>query len=99
MGKLTVLFLTLGVRPGSIGLGFIQSLGTDDHRLSKMAQQVKDVLPHVPLNIIIKELGMILFQFTFTFFDSVAATLLCPFLNLSCTCTCLVNTYSKNQLR
>ncbi|AWP12470.1 putative ancient ubiquitous protein 1 isoform 2 [Scophthalmus maximus] len=46
------------VRPGSIGLGFmVQSLGTDDHRIAKMAQQVKDVLPHVPLNIIAKDLA------------------------------------------
>ncbi|KAG7223583.1 hypothetical protein INR49_028476 [Caranx melampygus] len=48
---------TASVRPGSIGLGFIQSFGTDDHRISKMAQQVKDVLPHVPLNVIIKDLA------------------------------------------
>lgn len=33
------------------------SLGTDDHRIAKMAQQVKDVLPHVPLNVITKDLG------------------------------------------
>lgn len=47
-----------GVRPPSIGLGFmVQSLGTDDHRMAKMAQQVKDVLPHVPLNVITKDLG------------------------------------------
>ncbi len=53
-----VLLLTLGVRPASIGLGFmVQSLGTDDHRIAKMAQQVKDVLPHVPLNVITKDLG------------------------------------------
>ncbi|XP_029297256.1 lipid droplet-regulating VLDL assembly factor AUP1 [Cottoperca gobio] len=46
------------VRPGSIGLGFmVQSLGTDDHRIAKMAQQVKDVLPHVPLNVIAKDLA------------------------------------------
>uniref|UniRef100_A0A8C3ABF5 Lipid droplet-regulating VLDL assembly factor AUP1 n=1 Tax=Cyclopterus lumpus TaxID=8103 RepID=A0A8C3ABF5_CYCLU len=46
------------VRPGSIGLGFmVQSLGTDDHRITKMAQQVKDVLPHVPLNVIAKDLA------------------------------------------
>lgn len=46
------------VRPASIGLGFmVQSLGTDDHRIAKMAQQVKDVLPHVPLNIIMKDLA------------------------------------------
>ncbi|XP_055015060.1 lipid droplet-regulating VLDL assembly factor AUP1 isoform X2 [Boleophthalmus pectinirostris] len=45
------------VRPGSIGLGFIQSLGTDERRLAKMAQQVKDVLPHVPLSIITKDLA------------------------------------------
>ncbi|XP_072296014.1 lipid droplet-regulating VLDL assembly factor AUP1 [Eucyclogobius newberryi] len=45
------------VRPGSIGLGFIQSLGTDERRLAKMAQQVKDVLPHVPLNVITKDLA------------------------------------------
>ncbi|XP_068182317.1 lipid droplet-regulating VLDL assembly factor AUP1 [Antennarius striatus] len=46
------------VRPSSIGLGFmVQSLGTDEHRIAKMAQQVKDVLPHVPLNVITKELA------------------------------------------
>lgn len=45
------------VRPGPIGLGFIQSLGTDERRLAKMAQQVKDVLPHVPLNVIMKDLA------------------------------------------
>lgn len=39
-------------------LGFkVQSLTTDDHRLAKMATQVKDVLPHVPLNVITKDLG------------------------------------------
>ncbi|XP_029368339.1 lipid droplet-regulating VLDL assembly factor AUP1 isoform X1 [Echeneis naucrates] len=54
----TSLFLTLGVRPSSIGLGFmVQSLGTDDRRIAKMAQQVKDVLPHVPLNVIAKDLA------------------------------------------
>ncbi|XP_073343320.1 lipid droplet-regulating VLDL assembly factor AUP1 [Pagrus major] len=47
-----------GVRPPSIGLGFmVQSLGADDHRIAKMAQQVKDVLPHVPLNVITKDLA------------------------------------------
>ncbi|XP_004073612.1 ancient ubiquitous protein 1 [Oryzias latipes] len=47
-----------GVAPGSIGLGFmVQSLGTDDPRLAKMAQQVKDVLPHVPLSVITKDLA------------------------------------------
>lgn len=45
------------IRPGSIGLGFIQSLGTDERRLSKMAQQVKDVLPHIPLNVITVDLA------------------------------------------
>lgn len=41
-----------------IGLGFmVQSLGTDDHRIDKMAQQVKDVLPHVPLSVIKKDLA------------------------------------------
>ncbi|TNN65544.1 Ancient ubiquitous protein 1 [Liparis tanakae] len=46
------------VRPGSMGLGFmVQSLGTDDHRIARMAQQVKDVLPHVPLNVIAKDLA------------------------------------------
>ncbi|XP_047441712.1 lipid droplet-regulating VLDL assembly factor AUP1 [Mugil cephalus] len=46
------------VTPGSIGLGFmVQSLGTDDRRIAKMAQQVKDVLPHVPLNVIAKDLA------------------------------------------
>ncbi|XP_034037737.1 ancient ubiquitous protein 1 [Thalassophryne amazonica] len=42
-------------RSGSLGF-MVQSLGTDDHRIAKMAQQVKDVLPHVPLNIITKDL-------------------------------------------
>ncbi|XP_074530293.1 lipid droplet-regulating VLDL assembly factor AUP1 [Halichoeres trimaculatus] len=46
------------VRPASIGLGFmVQSLGTDDRQIAKMAQQVKDVLPHVPLNVITKDLA------------------------------------------
>ncbi|XP_056295269.1 lipid droplet-regulating VLDL assembly factor AUP1 [Pseudoliparis swirei] len=46
------------VRPGSIGLGFmVQSLGTDAHRIARMAQQVKDVLPHVLLNVIAKDLA------------------------------------------
>ncbi|XP_070693315.1 lipid droplet-regulating VLDL assembly factor AUP1 [Pempheris klunzingeri] len=46
------------VRPASLGLGFmVQSLGTDDRRIAKMAQQVKDVLPHVPLNVIVKDLA------------------------------------------
>ncbi|KAG7518812.1 ancient ubiquitous protein 1 [Solea senegalensis] len=52
----TVPQTSTGVRPGSVGLGFMaQSLGTDD-RITKMAQQVKDVLPHVPLNVITKDL-------------------------------------------
>ncbi|XP_055368252.1 lipid droplet-regulating VLDL assembly factor AUP1 isoform X2 [Betta splendens] len=47
-----------GVRPGSIGLGFmVHNLGTDDHTIAKMAQQVKDVLPHIPLNVITKDLA------------------------------------------
>lgn len=55
---LAVLHLSPGVRPASIGLGFkVQGLATDDHRLAKMAQQVKDVLPHVPLNVITRDLG------------------------------------------
>ncbi|KAM9850243.1 LOW QUALITY PROTEIN: lipid droplet-regulating VLDL assembly factor AUP1 [Aulostomus maculatus] len=46
------------VRPGSLGLGFmVHSLGTDEHRVAKMAQQVKDVLPHVPLNVIAQDLA------------------------------------------
>ncbi|TNM99084.1 lipid droplet-regulating VLDL assembly factor AUP1 [Takifugu flavidus] len=41
-----------------VRLGFkVQSLTTDDHRLAKMATQVKDVLPHVPLNVITKDLA------------------------------------------
>lgn len=51
-----------GAAHGSVGLGFmVQSLGADDHRIAKMAQQVKDVLPHVPLNVITKDLGRALF--------------------------------------
>uniref|UniRef100_A0A3Q4B4X3 Lipid droplet-regulating VLDL assembly factor AUP1 n=1 Tax=Mola mola TaxID=94237 RepID=A0A3Q4B4X3_MOLML len=54
---LAILHLSPGVRPASIGLGFkVQGLATDDHRLAKMAQQVKDVLPHVPLNVITRDL-------------------------------------------
>lgn len=45
------------LRQGPIGLGFIQSLGTDERRLTRMAQQVKDVLPHVPLNVITVDLA------------------------------------------
>uniref|UniRef100_UPI003AAC9365 lipid droplet-regulating VLDL assembly factor AUP1 isoform X2 n=1 Tax=Centroberyx gerrardi TaxID=166262 RepID=UPI003AAC9365 len=47
----------LGVRPGSISLGFmVPSSGAEDHRIIKMAQQVKDVLPDVPLNVIARDL-------------------------------------------
>lgn len=54
----TVPQTSTGVRPASIGLGFmVQSLGSDEHRIAKMAQQVKDVLPHVPLNVITKDLA------------------------------------------
>uniref|UniRef100_A0A1A8G5G4 Lipid droplet-regulating VLDL assembly factor AUP1 n=2 Tax=Nothobranchius korthausae TaxID=1143690 RepID=A0A1A8G5G4_9TELE len=54
----TVPQTTTSIRPSSIGLGFMaQSLGTDDHRIAKMAQQVKDVLPHVPLSVITKDLA------------------------------------------
>lgn len=35
----------------------VQSLAPDDHGIAKMAQQVKDVLPHVPLSVIAKDLG------------------------------------------
>ncbi|KAK5612028.1 Ancient ubiquitous protein 1 [Crenichthys baileyi] len=43
---------------GSIGLGFMaQSLGPDDHWIAKMAQQVKEVLPHVPINVITRDLA------------------------------------------
>lgn len=60
--------LSPGARPSSIGLGFmVQSLATDDHGIAKMAQQVKDVLPHVPLNVIAKDLGRARRQCTFTF--------------------------------
>ncbi|CAL1614163.1 unnamed protein product [Knipowitschia caucasica] len=44
------------VRASPISLGFMQSLGTDERRLAKMAQQVQDVLPHVPLNVITLDL-------------------------------------------
>lgn len=41
-----------------MGFGFkVQSLTTDDHRLANMATRVKDVLPHIPLNIITTDLG------------------------------------------
>ncbi|XP_060935283.1 lipid droplet-regulating VLDL assembly factor AUP1 [Limanda limanda] len=54
----TVPQTSTSVRPSSIGLGFMmQSLGTDDRRIAKMAQQVKDVLPHVPLNVIARDLA------------------------------------------
>lgn len=54
----TVPQTSTGVRPASIGIGFmVQSLGSDEHRIAKMAQQVKDVLPHVPLNVITKDLA------------------------------------------
>ncbi|KAK5897464.1 hypothetical protein CesoFtcFv8_010525 [Champsocephalus esox] len=56
--RYTVPQASTSARPASIGLGFmVQSLGTDDHRIAKMAQQVKDVLPHVPLNVIAKDLS------------------------------------------
>ncbi|KAM4586663.1 lipid droplet-regulating VLDL assembly factor AUP1 isoform 1-T2 [Fundulus diaphanus] len=49
---------TTSATSGSIGLGFMApSLGSDDRRVAKMAQQVKDVLPHVPINIITRDLA------------------------------------------
>ncbi|CAL8268269.1 unnamed protein product [Boreogadus saida] len=46
-----------GVGPGSIARGFMaQNLGTEEPRIIRMAQQVKDVLPHVPLNVIARDL-------------------------------------------
>lgn len=63
--------LNIGVTPASIGLGFmVQSLGTDDHRIAKMAQQVKDVLPHVPLNVIAKDLGRPQLECIFRYLDT-----------------------------
>ncbi|KAM8848238.1 lipid droplet-regulating VLDL assembly factor AUP1 [Synchiropus picturatus] len=48
---------TTSVRPGSMSLGFVvPGLGADDGRIAKMAQQVKDVLPHIPLNVITRDL-------------------------------------------
>jgi len=45
-------------RPASISLSFmVPSLGTEDHRIIRMAQQVKDVLPDVPLNVIARDLA------------------------------------------
>ncbi|XP_037117467.1 lipid droplet-regulating VLDL assembly factor AUP1 [Syngnathus acus] len=44
------------LRPASIGLGFTAQ-GTDEPRIAQMAQQVKDVLPHVPLSVITKDLA------------------------------------------
>uniref|UniRef100_H3CKP4 Lipid droplet-regulating VLDL assembly factor AUP1 n=1 Tax=Tetraodon nigroviridis TaxID=99883 RepID=H3CKP4_TETNG len=42
----------------AMGFGFkVQGLTTDDNRLAKMAKRVKDVLPHVPLNIITTDLA------------------------------------------
>lgn len=44
-----------------MGLGFmVQSLAADDRGITKMAQQVKDVLPHVPLNVIASDLGKLI---------------------------------------
>ncbi|XP_054890551.1 lipid droplet-regulating VLDL assembly factor AUP1 [Poeciliopsis prolifica] len=49
---------TTSATSASIGLGFMaQSLGSDDHRIAKMAQQVKDVLPHVPISVITRDLA------------------------------------------
>ncbi|XP_051943751.1 lipid droplet-regulating VLDL assembly factor AUP1 [Hippocampus zosterae] len=46
------------LRAGSIGLGFmVQGLGAEERRIAQMAQQVKDVLPDIPLNIITKDLA------------------------------------------
>ncbi|XP_008325735.1 lipid droplet-regulating VLDL assembly factor AUP1 [Cynoglossus semilaevis] len=53
----TVPQTTTSVRPSSIGLSFsTQSLGSDDRKIAKMTQQVKDVLPHVPLSVITNDL-------------------------------------------
>ncbi|XP_019725354.1 lipid droplet-regulating VLDL assembly factor AUP1 [Hippocampus comes] len=46
------------LRAGSIGLGFmVQGLGAEERRIAQMAQQVKDVLPDIPLNVITKDLA------------------------------------------
>lgn len=74
-----VVFLTSDVRPASIGLGFmVQGLGADDRQIAKMAQQVKDVLPHVPLNVITKDLGKTVFKPSPSFLlSSITCYLLC----------------------
>ncbi|XP_056143355.1 lipid droplet-regulating VLDL assembly factor AUP1 [Lampris incognitus] len=46
-----------GVRASSISLSFrVQNSGAEDYRIIRMAQQVKDVLPDVPLNVITRDL-------------------------------------------
>ncbi|XP_023845566.1 lipid droplet-regulating VLDL assembly factor AUP1 [Salvelinus sp. IW2-2015] len=47
----------LGARPRSVPLGFmIRSSGVEELRISRMAQQVKEVLPDIPLGIITRDL-------------------------------------------
>ncbi|XP_014055252.1 lipid droplet-regulating VLDL assembly factor AUP1 [Salmo salar] len=49
--------LNLGARPRPVPLGFmIRSSGVEELRISRMAQQVKEVLPDVPLGIITRDL-------------------------------------------
>ncbi|XP_062405600.1 lipid droplet-regulating VLDL assembly factor AUP1 isoform X1 [Sardina pilchardus] len=47
----------LGARPRTVPRGFMSaSLGAEDPRIVRMAQQVKDVLPDVPLSVITRDL-------------------------------------------
>lgn len=86
-------FACLAPGVSAMGLGFkVQSITTDDHRLAKMAKQVKDVLPHVPQNIILKDLGRssLLLCKMYTAYIYMVSVLCCHLW--------LLIVYSKNQL-
>ena len=51
------LFSDLGARPRTVPQGFMSlSRGAEDPRVVRMAQQVKDVLPDIPLRVITMDL-------------------------------------------
>lgn len=52
-------FSDLGARPRTVAQGFLgTSTGAEDSRVARMVQQVKEVLPDVPLSVITRDLCM-----------------------------------------
>lgn len=49
-------------------MGFmVRSSGVEELRISRMAQQVKEVLPDIPLGVITRDLGTPILHFRFAF--------------------------------